>query len=128
MKCPECGNDLQVVEERSFVQRAWAWFNHGPPVWRREFECRACGFTGTDRSITSLSRSGAIARIVHRWRRFQFSRRVMPVPRFYVILGVAGAVVGAALNLTVGWSWWWTGLAMPLGGWLWAASSLRPGR
>lgn len=128
MKCPECGNDLQVVRERSLVQDAWAWFNNGPPVWRREFECSACGFTGTDRSVASLSRSGVIAGMVHRWRRLQFSRRVMPVPRFYVILGVAGAVVGVAMNLTVGWPWWWTGLAMPLGGWLWAASSLRPGR
>lgn len=128
MNCPVCGHELQVVEERSFVQRAWAWFNDGPPVWHQRFECGACEFSGTDRSVTSLCRSTVAGGALRLWRRFQFSRRCMPVPRFHVVLAVVGAAVGISLQLTVGWPWWWTTLSMPFGGWLWAATSVRSSR
>ncbi len=127
MYCPVCGSELQVVEERSLPERAWAWFNHGPPVWRQRFECDGCEFSGTDRSFSSLYVSPSSRGIVGRWRDFQFSRRFMPVPRFYAILIVASAVVGVVLQLTAGWPWWLPTAAVPLGGWIWAASSALSG-
>lgn len=125
--CPVCEGDLRVVEERSTTERAWAWFNYGPPVWRRRFECDRCDFSGTDRSFSSLYVSPSSRGIVRRWRDFQFSRRFMPVPRFYATLIGVGAVVGLVLELTLGWPWWIPTVAAPLGGWIWAASSALSG-
>lgn len=126
--CPVCESELRVVEERSFSERAWAWFNDGPSVWRRRFACDRCAFSGTDRSFSNLYVSTSSRTIVRRWRDFQFSRRFMPVPRFYASLAAVGAALGVALQLTVGWPWWVTTVAVPIGGWIWAASSVLVSR
>lgn len=128
MNCPACGSEIRVVEQRSFSERAWAWFNDGPPVWRQRYACDECDFSGTDRSFSTLYTSPSSRGIVRRWRDFQFSRRFMPVPRFYAILATVGAAVGVALQLTVDWPWWVTAVAVPLGGWIWAASSVLSSR
>lgn len=127
MACPVCGSELGVVEERSAGERAWAWFNHGPPVWRRRYECDRCDFSGTDGSFSSLYVSPSSTGVVRRWRDFQFSRRFMPVPRFYAILIAVGAAVGVVLQVIVGWPWWMPTVAVPVGGWIWAASSAVSG-
>lgn len=110
------------------MRRAWAWFHEGPPVWRYRFECDRCDYSGTDRSFSSLYRASGQPALGRRWREFQFSRSFFPVPRFYVLLFVAGSALGMGVQAATGWPWWWFAVALPLAGWLWAASSVRPGR
>lgn len=125
--CPVCDGDLAMVERRTLAARAWVWFNDGPPVWRVRFQCAQCDFSGTDRAFSNLYRSAASWGMLQRWRQFQFSRRFFPVPRFYAILTLTGAVTGMGLQLTFGWPWWWSAMLLPIAGWLWAASSASAG-
>ena len=98
LTCPDCSGSLHVVRERSVVQRAWAWFNEGPPVWRRELACDRCDFTATDRSLTAFRRPSRGGAVIVRWRRFQLSRSRMPAPRFYVLLAGVGGLLGAGMQ------------------------------
>lgn len=124
--CSACGGAMRLVEPVPRTRRIARWFTYGRvPAGQRSYTCDACGM-GASVGVLSAD-GGGFGRIL----RELYDRRAMqPVPRFYAIMAVAGAVVGAVWSALLSWPWWVGPVVAVIGGWAFMTSTAfwHPGR
>jgi hypothetical protein len=131
--CGGCGaRDLETIRP-GWVEGLRIWLRSGGR-WPSSQVCPRCGHVAAAGSAASLARppgwwSGParLAGVVRRRR----SR--VPVPATYLVAAAAGVVLGAVLQVVLGWPWWLVAAGVVVVGWLlflssafWGGSPGRP--
>ena len=119
-RCRTCGSSLEYWEPRTW-ESARHWFLYGGNWLRPCWRCTGCGSTMVEISLVKR-RGWAIP-----WRVYAVlrdRRSTHPMPATYAWTAVLGSVVGAVLNLVLGWPWWAFTLGFVVLEWLVFTSSM----
>lgn len=111
--CSSCGAEDWQVDEFGPLRRVSGWLQSGRPAPRARLTCRECG-TEVLTHDNGLSPVLRLSRYHSAWwgapirvlRVLVHARMITPTPLIYLTAGAAGALLGLALDLTIGWSWW----------------------
>ena len=117
--CSACGARMRLTEPVTRGRRLVRWFNYGRvPGGQRSYTCDTCGMGASVGAVYTASHARG------RGLRALYDRRSMqPVPRFYAIMAVAGAVIGATWSALFSWPWWLGPVAALAGGWAFMTST-----
>jgi hypothetical protein len=120
VSCMECGARDVEVTRPGWAEglREWLWFG-GP--WRPTRQvCRRCGSVSSAGSVGALvpSRRGWWSVPVELFGILRRRRTRVPVPATYLVAAVAGAALGVATQLLLGWRWWLVAAGLVAAVWL----------
>jgi hypothetical protein len=106
--CMECGAQDFEVTRPGWAEGLRDWLRFGGP-WRPPRRvCRQCGNTSGSSSVGMLvpSRWGWWSVPIRLLQTLRQRRAMIPVPVTYLVAVVAGAALGVATQLLLGWRWW----------------------
>lgn len=106
--CSQCGNEAVSVVDPSRPERLRHWMVNGSAAPTTVVCAHGHHWKGVSRSSTLLRpvRRRRFWLPVDLLRMVRHNRSMEPVPMTYVMAAAVGGVVGAALDLLLGWPWW----------------------
>jgi hypothetical protein len=116
----ECGARDFEVTRPGWAEGLRDWLRFGGP-WRPPRRvCRQCGNTSGSSSVGMLvpSRQGWWSVPIRLLQTLRQRRVMIPVPVTYLVAMVAGAALGVAAQLLLGWRWWLVAAAVVVAVWL----------
>lgn len=121
--CSNCGAEDWALEEFGRIRRLSGWLQQGRPAPRARLTCRNCGVELSTRdgswAVLRQYRTsgwwGAPLRVI---RVLLLARLAIPAPWIYLAAVATGALLGLALDVTIGWPWWARALGWVAGVWL----------
>jgi hypothetical protein len=121
--CGNCGSQELETTRPGWVEGLRTWLRSGGR-WPSSQICRRCGHATAAGSVAYLARPPGwwsvpvrLAGVVRRRR----SR--VPVPATYLVAAAAGVVLGAVLQVWLGWPWWLVAVGAVAAVWLLFLSS-----
>ncbi|HEY3214409.1 MAG TPA: hypothetical protein VGL16_14535 [Actinomycetota bacterium] len=121
--CSNCGAEDWAWEEFGRIRRLSGWLQQGRPAPRARLTCRNCGVELSTRdgswAVLRPYRTsgwwGAPLRVI---RVLLLARLAIPAPWIYLAAVATGALLGLALDVTIGRPWWAVALGWVAGVWL----------
>jgi hypothetical protein len=126
----ECGARDFEVTRPGWAEGLGDWLQSGGRWRPTRRVCRQCGTTSSSRSVAMLvpSPQGWWSLPVRLLQTLRQRRAMIPVPATYLAAAVAGAALGVAAQLLLGWPWWLLAAAVVAAVWLFFASTALWGR
>jgi hypothetical protein len=127
--CVECGARDFEVTRPGWVEGLGRWLRFGGPWRPARRVCRQCGATSSSGGFATFgpSRRGWWWLPFGLLQALRRHRAMVPVPATYLIALVAGAVLGVAAQLVLGWRWWLVAAGVVAAVWLLFCSTALSG-
>ena len=123
--CMNCGSRDVEVSRPGSAEGLADWLRFGGSWRPARRVCRRCGATSGARSHAWLRpvRGGWWSVPLRLLQALRRHRAMAPAPYIYLAAAVAGTVLGAAVQATLGWPWWLLAAGLVAAVWLFFAST-----
>src|SRR6266571_4693215 len=120
VSCMTCGARDFEVTRPGWAEGLRDWLRFGGPWRPTKRACRRCGTVSSAGSVGALVpyRRGWWSVPVELFRILRRRRTRVPVPATYLVAVVAGALLGVAAQLVLGWPWWLVAAGVVAAVWL----------
>jgi hypothetical protein len=118
--CMNCGAREFEATRPGWVEGLRDWLRFGGPWRPTRRVCRRCGDASSAGSVGMLgpARRGWWSVPVELFQALRRRRTMIPVPATYLVATVAGAALGVAAQLVLGWPWLLVAAAVVVAVWL----------
>ena len=120
VSCMTCGARDFEVTRPGWAEGLRDWLRFGGPWRPTKRACQRCGTVSSAGSVGALVpyRRGWWSVPVELFRILRRRRTRVPVPATYLVAVVAGALLGVAAQLVLGWPWWLVAAGVVAAVWL----------